>query len=281
MTKQFLRWAGSKRKLVDRILPLLGTNDDRTYYEPFLGSGAVFFALVPSRSVLSDSNADLVAGYQTLRDQPDRLFDSLKQHQNNHNLDAAKYYLEVRAIGNIPVGEELSDSDRLLYASRFLYLNRACFNGLWRVNQKGIFNAAIGSDRNGGKAIEFEWGVLRDCSIALQRSEIRHSNYSEIIRSVEAGDRLYCDPPYLPIVQQTNFKSYNKNLFTIEDQASLAKECLRASARGACVVLSNSDTIDAHKLYEGARDLIPVEVIRSISAKASKRKVAKELLVKF
>ena len=283
--QQFLRWSGSKRKLLPHIRPLMGFDDRGTYYEPFLGSGAVFFALEPSKAVLTDMNADLIVGYRALKDFRDELFGRLLEHQGKHNdcfrNGSEDYYYSVREQGNIAPDLLLTKESLLEKGARFLYLNKAAFNGLWRVNGKsGAMNAPIGSNSLGDQTIVFDIENLKLCSKALSVAEIYHAPYDHPMKRVAAGDRVYCDPPYVPIKQKTNFNGYCLDAFTAGDQVNLAILCEQASDRGARVILSNANTDQTIELYKN-QTIDFLQVKRTIAAKAIDRKMAKEILVTF
>ncbi len=278
--QQFLRWVGSKRKLLPHILPLLGLNDSGIYFEPFLGSGAVFFALEPSRAVLSDANPDLIAGYLALQEYLDELIQRLSEHESFHNQDPKTYYYDTRSSGNIDPKKEWDKALLLDKGSRFIYLNKAAFNGLWRVNLKGEMNAPIGATAKGSQSITFDFENLRLCSKALSVADIRLCSYGEILPEVQCHDRVYLDPPYVPIRQKTNFSGYCLDAFTLEDQMRLSILCHRASTRGARGILSNANTDTTQELYAD-QTIDFLEVSRSIAAKTADRKMALELLVTF
>lgn len=278
--QQFLRWAGSKRKLLPHILPLLGLNDSGTYYEPFLGSGAVFFALEPSRAVLSDMNPDLIAGYLALQEYPDELIQRLSEHESFHNQNPKEYYYAIRSEGNIDPGKAWSKASLLDKGSRFIYLNRATFNGLWRVNLKGEMNAPIGANSKKSRSIAFDFEDLRHCSTALSVADIRRCSYEEIFPMVQWHDRVYLDPPYVPIQQKTNFSGYCSSSFNFQDQLNLLKLCRQSSLSYSAIVLSNANTDVTQELYSGL-SVEFLEVSRSIAAKTGDRRIAKELIVSF
>lgn len=283
--EQFLRWAGSKRKLLPYIVPLIGYDDRGIYFEPFLGSGAVFFALKPSKAVLTDMNADLIVGYRALKDYRDELFERLLEHERRHNEcfenESEEYYYSIRGQGNIDPDRLLTKDILLEKGARFLYLNKAAFNGLWRVNGKtGQMNAPIGTNSMGDQTIVFDTDNLALCSKALSVAEIYRSPYANALKRATHADRVYCDPPYVPIKQKSNFSGYCTDTFTQGDQVNLALLCEKAAFNGARVILSNANTDATVNLYK-EHHIDFLQVTRSIAANTIDRKIAKEILVTF
>ena len=279
MSKSFLRWAGSKTALLPEVLPLLGFDDRGTYYEPFLGSGAVFFATAPSKAVLSDVNPDLVCGFQALRDHRDGLIERLTEHEARHLEDPENYYYMMRSLpGPHSIGG-WTEEDLLHYGSRFVYLNRAGFNGLWRVNLKGEMNTPIGRNKQKKAVCKFNFPQLTECSRLLQNADIRCCAFQKALRKVQEYDRVYCDPPYVPIEQATNFSAYASS-FPMNSQSELLQRCKSMGLVNATVVLSNSCSETTEALYEGCTKTV-VTVKRSIAANRKDRKVVREFLVSF
>ena len=281
MAKQFLRWVGSKRQLTGPIVSALGADDRGIYREPFLGSGAVFFALKPSEAVLSDVNADLIAAYVALREFPELLIQALQTHAVMHNADPDYWYKGVRSQPGIQgAQDDWLASDILTKGARMIYLNKAGFNGLWRVNLKGEMNCPIGNDGNGSRLISFDVDNLRECSKALQCATIVNCDYSTALKGAGHPDRVYCDPPYVPIVtQKTNFNAYSKS-FTTEDQLELIRLLSKASDNGATAILSNASTTESAGMYKD-KQTVELTVKRIVAAKAEDRKIVRELLVTF
>ena len=279
MSKSFLRWAGSKTALLPEILPLLGYDDRGTYYEPFLGSGAVFFATAPSKAVLSDVNADLICAFLALRDHSKALFERLNEHERRHLEFGDGYYYTVRSLKSATIERSWTEEDLLRLGSRFLYLNRAGFNGLWRVNRRGEMNTPIGKDRHKRCTVRFKYPLLTKCSELLQNAEIHHADFVAAMKGVKEGDRVYCDPPYVPIDQATNFTAYASD-FPMDLQLDLLRRCKDLGTDGATVVLSNSFSPATEALYIGCNRKT-VQVSRSIAANCADRKVVREFLVSF
>ena len=279
MPRTFLRWAGSKTALLPEILPLLGQDDRGIYYEPFLGSGAVFFAMAPSRAILSDVNADLICAFLALRDHKSALFEWLQDHARRHLELGESYYYTMRSLSGTKDLSGWTKEELLHFGSRFIYLNRAGFNGLWRVNKKGEMNTPIGRDRKGQTIVKFNYPLLTECSELLQNADIRCCGFQEALNNVRSGDRVYCDPPYIPIDQATNFSAYAMD-FSMDMQRDLLNDCQVLGTEGATVVLSNSFSPFTENLYAGCTRKA-IQVKRSIAANCSDRKVVKEFLISF
>lgn len=252
--RPFLKWAGGKGQLLDSFSPYFPA-DFGTYFEPFLGSGAVFFHLRPPRAVLSDAVEGLIETYAVVRDNPDELIASLKSHRNEKT-----YYYQVRALDP----EKLAPIER---ASRFIYLNRTCYNGLYRVNREGKFNVPFGKYKN--PRICDEEG-LRAVSEALRGAELKVGDFEEVLEQARSGDFIYLDPPYHPVSRTASFTSYFKDGFGLEEQKRLASVFRRLDKRGCLLMLSNSHTDMVQGLYAEFR-LVVVEARRAINSKGDGR----------
>jgi DNA adenine methylase len=270
----FLKWAGGKTKLLPEILQRL-PNFMQTYYEPFLGGGAVFFALARQgrfdRAVLSDSNPNLIDCYRTLRDDVDTVIPLLKEHQHKH---CRGHFEEVRALDP----HHLSGAAR---AARFIYLNRVCYNGLYRVNRAGQFNTPFGSYKN---PTICDSELLLAVSVALDRRRVtlETTDFDEQIRGRAPGkkDGVYFDPPYIPVSKSGNFVSFTKESFKEVDQQRLAALFHQLVQQEVSVVLSNSSTPMAYELYEtsSTHKTDTVYAPRRINSKAEKRGDVAEIL---
>lgn len=270
--KPFVKWVGGKRQLLRqfRELGLYPPEDfnpiTNTYYEPFVGGGAVFFDLLPKNAELSDLNNELVIAYNVIKNNVDELIESLKKH-----IYEKEYYLEVRD----KKVEDLSDVE---IASRFIFLNRTGFNGLYRVNKSGQFNVPFGRHNNPAICDE---GNLRRVSDALQNVTITHQDYKNILKTAKSGDFIYLDPPYYPINSTSSFTSYTVEGFLEKEQMELRDTFVKLHKKGCFVMLSNSDTSFINELYSGL-DGITVNKItagRAINSKGSGRGKITEVLV--
>ena len=265
--RPFLKWVGGKRGLLDQLEPFLPIRFG-AYHEPFLGSAAMFFAVRPRRASLSDLNAHLVNLYEVVRDHPIGLLRDLNRLARAHSPDQ---YYQVRTSFN-----EEPDARPILRAARFLYLNKTCFNGLWRVNRSGMFNVPAGRYTNPTISNP---PLIRAASEALAGTKIRHCTYDEALSNVKPGDFVYLDPPYVPLNPTSNFTSYHAEGFTDADQGLLRDMFAELDARGAQVMLSNSDSELVWDLYQGFR-IDQVWARRSINSKAQNRGPITEVVVR-
>jgi DNA adenine methylase len=264
--KPFLKWAGGKTRLLETLSNLLPETID-TYYEPFIGGGALFFHLAHEQrfrhAILNDFNPELVNCYQVVRDAVEALIAQLKTFQVTRD----EFYA-VRALDPLA----LSTVHR---AARTIYLNRTCFNGLYRLNKRGAFNVPRGDYKDPRVVDE---GNLHACSALLHSVTLREGGFVQAVKGVVSGDAVYFDPPYVPLNATSNFKSYTKEGFTLDDQQRLA-ECFRELAdRGVFVLESNSDTATVHNLYKGFERRV-VRMRRNINSKADSRGAVNELVV--
>lgn len=237
----------------------------RRYFEPFIGSAALFFHLQPLRARLSDYNWKLVETYQIVRDHPDDLIAALQPHRNEK-----KYYYRIRSQNP----KNLSPVER---AARLIYMNKTCYNGLYRENQKGQFNVPFGRYKRPKICDEDR---LHAASRALQGVELCDADFSEAIRDAGEGDFVYFDPPYVPLNATSSFTSYSRYGFNDEDHHRLAQIFHELTARGCRVMLSNSSAPLVRDLYTGHGYVIKeVQARRNINSKAHKRGPVTELLI--
>lgn len=267
-TAPFLKWAGSKRRLAATILEHMPSTI-RTYVEPFVGGGAVFFALVseqPRRfehAVLCDANEDLMICYRAIKGDVDGVIRALRRYRHSRTL-----FYKTRARNP----RTLSETAR---AARFIFLNRTCFNGLYRVNQKGLFNVPFGRYKNPRICDE---DALRTASAALQRVRLVRGDFTTVTRTLGRGDFVYFDPPYIPLSNTADFTSYTKAGFGRDDQERLAREMRRLRKMGVRTLLSNADAKGARALYK-TFDHHVVMAPRAINCDGGKRGSVRELLV--
>jgi DNA adenine methylase len=253
--KPVLKWAGGKTQMINELMKKAPANFNK-YIEPFFGGGALFFHLQPERAIIADSNPELVNLYQCLADSPELIINALASYQNEET-----FFYEVRA----QIFEELSPYEA---AARTLFLNRTCFNGLYRVNKKGQFNVPFGRYTN-PKIGDPE--VLYAASDALKKASIYGGDYKAILKQhAEPGDFIFLDPPYLPISEHSDFKRYTKEQFHEQDHRELAEEVHRLHEMGCYVLLTNSNHPLVHNLYS-SYDLQIHQTKRNINSKAGKR----------
>ena len=232
MTSPILKWAGGKRWLVAGGRLPKPQNYNR-YVEPFLGSAAVFFHLKPKAALLSDLNADLINLYRVVRDAPGEFEERMFVHQAMHSKE---YYYEVRSHSCV---------DKIDAAARFLYLNRTCWNGLYRVNKRGEFNVPIGTKQ----AVIMETDDFQSVSEALKLTELRNEDFEVIVDETRTGDFLFVDPPYTVQHNFNGFLKYNERIFSWQDQVRLRDSLQRAAQRGVSIVLTNADHVSVRELY--------------------------------
>jgi DNA adenine methylase len=270
----FLKWAGGKTQILFEIEKFVPSEFNR-YFEPFLGGGAVFFHLTTRNlqftAYLSDTNEELITVYRVVKDDVEKLIDILKKHQKDYDKDPIEFYYELRKF--VPP----TDVER---AARFIALNKTCYNGLYRVNKRGVFNVPIGRYKN---PLICNSTNLRNASLSLRDSKviIELSDYKQILlENAREGDFVYLDPPYNPASSTASFTSYTNSGFTDTDQKELRDVFTELMDRKCKVLLSNSDTKFIRKLYsEFARCFKEVNVLRSINCRGSKRSGHKELII--
>lgn len=266
-TYPIIKWVGGKRQLMYELEINMPKTYNR-YFEPFIGGGALFFYLQPDNAYISDMNEELINLYQVVRDNVDELITDLQKH------DISKeYFMEIR---NIDRTEEYQNWSNIQKASRFIYLNRTCFNGMYRVNSKGEFNVPFGHYKNPRILDE---NNLINCSNLLQRTEIKHADFSEILKKVKKDDFVYFDPPYVPLSETSSFTSYTKDGFDMDMQLSLRDVCDELDSMGVKFLLSNSDTQFVNELYENY-NIKKVLASRQINANADGRGKITEVLVR-
>ena len=262
----FVKWAGGKRKLVDHVISAAPVSFDR-YLEPFLGGGAVALALGHHKMLLNDANTELINAYHVIRDNLDALLPLLDEHQRKHSKE---YFYNVRA-------QEPSNLNSVEQAARFIYLNKTCFNGLYRVNKHGQFNVPFGRYKN---PILYNLEDMRKVSVVLQRVELFAEDYHIFLKQhARPGDFIYLDPPYMPISQYSDFKRYTKKQFRENDQHILAQIYNELVKLGAYPVLSNSYSELTLDLYAKHHIQI-VYASRNINHEGTGRDPIPEILVK-
>lgn len=264
MSEPFLKWAGGKRWLVSSGRMPRPDGYSR-FIEPFVGGGAVFFHLLPEKAIIADLNKDLVELYKIMRDRPDDLQAKMVAHQANHS---DIYYYEVR---------KEAQNTALGRAARFLYLNRTCWNGLYRVNLSGHFNVPKGTK----DTVLFDSEDFSAFSKALKNAEILCSDFEKIIDRSAEGDFLFVDPPYTVKHNANGFIKYNEQLFRWEDQIRLRNSLDRAKNRGAYIVMTNADHQSVRDLYQGILDYSSIERHSVLAGASSRRGLTTEALFTF
>ncbi|MER8662973.1 Dam family site-specific DNA-(adenine-N6)-methyltransferase [Mesorhizobium sp. M1148] len=260
--KPFLKWAGGKRWLANRPEFQIPEYSGR-YIEPFLGSGAIFFHHNPPVSLLSDLNGDLIETYLAIKENWSAVYACLEQYQESHGKD---FYYRERKLARTSASER---------AAQFIYFNKTCWNGLYRVNRLGEFNVPIGTKT---KVISPD-DDLEAISNRLSNSTLSSCDFSDTIEQAGDGDLLFVDPPYTTAHNMNGFLKYNETIFSWEDQKRLRDCCEAASLRGAKVIILNADHPSVRNLYEGASDITILDRYSVISGNAAGRKKTSELLI--
>jgi DNA adenine methylase len=260
--KPFLKWPGGKRWLCPTISRLVADLQYDRYFEPFLGGGAVYFAIQPKKGVLSDINSELINVYQHVKRCPNTLIDELKK---------------------IPVTSEVYGAYRadrpktkVRRAIRFLFLNRTAFSGMYRVNQKGEFNVPFGG---GQRTPDVLWhsNLLTDAASALKTAEVKCTDFENALKGARSGDLVFCDPTYTVTHNNNGFVRYNESNFKWADQVRLAKVCSKLRTKGITVIVSNAFHREVRALYSGAT-VIPVERTSTLCPSPDKRGLTQEYL---
>lgn len=270
----FVKWAGGKSQLIPQIIRLMPSRFAR-YFEPFLGGGAVFFhtASYNRNAYLSDINVDLINAYKIIRNNVEELITALKYHQDEYTKSPKSYYYQLR--------DETKGLNKIENAARFITLNKTCYNGLYRVNKKGLFNVPIGRYKN---PLICDPVNLRKMSIVLSQSAsyLGVIDYKKIlVEKADKDDFVYLDPPFHPISNTANFTSYTNSGFSFEDQKELATIFKELTRRGCKLLLSNSNTEEIRRLYSDFSHLTELALVnRSINAVGSKRVGHVELLIR-
>ncbi len=249
--RPFLKWAGGKSRLLDRILPYVPATF-ANYHEPFLGGGAMFFRVkgrIREKAYLTDLNEELVTAWRAVQSHPDSLRDALRYYAEH---DCKEFYLSVRS--DRPTGVV----DR---AARFIYLNQTSWNGLWRVNRWGEFNVPWGSRSFRGLSDD----VLVHLRYILRDVTITHGDFRDALKIPKAGDFVYLDPPYLPLSDTSKFYLYTEQRFRKPDLVQLAQLCSGLSERGVHWIMSNRDTPVVRELFSDC-DIVALTVRRSVAA---------------
>jgi len=261
----FVKWAGGKSQLLAHLQPLFPSKY-RRFFEPFLGGGAVFFSLQPEQAVLGDANRDLVETYLVVRDRVEDLIADLQRHEWSKD-----YYYALRAVATLSL-------DPVQRASRFIFLNKTGYNGLYRVNRQGQFNVPFGRYKHAPRVYDPE--ILRNDSVLLQRAakQVRCQDFEAAMAEAGTGDFIYLDPPYDPLSVTANFTGYTAESFGRSEQERLAHAIRGAAGRGCLILLNNSDTPFIRELYQEFH-VKAVAATRAINSDPTKRKGAVELIV--
>lgn len=266
----FVAWAGGKQQLLPEIeQEIKRAGHFTTYYEPFVGGGSVLFDLLPKQAVINDYNAELINAYRVIKTDVDDLIAELAKGENT-----AEEYYRIRALDRAPGYQRLS---KVKKAARFIYLNKTCFNALYRVNRQGYFNSAYGKRK---KVNIIQADNLSKISQYLNDNDIKlHTgDFAEILDDVEPNSLVYIDPPYMPKNEIANFTRYTDNQFRESDQRRLADQCQQLDRTGIKFIASNSNTPMIKELYKDF-NFRRVSARRFINVKSTGRKKIDEILI--
>lgn len=268
-----LKWVGGKRQLISDIEPLIPKKIS-TYVEPFVGGGAVLFHLQPKKAIINDFNKELMNVYQVIKDNPNELIKVLKEHKD---LNSEDYFYEIRSLDRRDDFENLSSVQK---AGRIIYLNKTCYNGLFRVNRAGFFNTPYGKYKNPSIVNEV---TIKAISNYFNSANIKFltGDYKEALKSLRRGAFVYFDPPYMPISSSSSFTGYTEHGFDYEKQVELRDECLKLHDRGVKFLQSNSYSPEILELYSDQK-VFNIEIVkakRSINSQSDKRGEISEVLI--
>ncbi len=267
--RPFLKWAGGKGSLLPELRAEIDRlpNKFQNYFEPFIGGGALFFELLPRHASLSDINVELINAYRIVQDRVGELIVDLGRHENTE-----EYFYRMRDLDRDSGLGRLSDVER---ASRFIYLNKTCFNGLHRVNSRGEFNVPFGSYKNPPIV---DHNNLQACSEALRGVTLTCDSFDRMESVAQTGDFVYFDPPFAPLSKTASFTSYSKAGFNSDMQQNLRDLCVRLTERGVYVLVSNSHTPLILELYRGF-NIRTVHAPRAINSRGDRRGKVEEVII--
>ena len=273
--KPVIKWVGGKTQLLKELKEIIipALKEDSYYYEPFCGGAALALDLEHKNTILNDLNSELINMYKVIRDNSEELIAELKCFQNSHN---PEFYYHIRNLDRTDALSKMSD---VVKAARTIYLNKTCFNGLYRVNSKGQFNSPIGRTSSGKTPDIVQEDLIREMSKFLKTVQFHNGDYKDCLATTKNGDVVFFDPPYDQdeSISSEGFVGYQKEGWTRKDLEELKTVCDELSIRGVKVVLTNNDTEFVRKLFAGY-NFREVEVKRSINRDGNKRK-GKELII--
>jgi len=269
LVSPFLKWIGGKRQLLPSITSLF-PKSYLNYYEPFIGGGAVFFNMQPTKAVINDYNEELINVFKTIKEHPEELILDLKTHKNDSD-----YFYQLRSLDRQDTYHCLSKVQK---ASRVIFLNKTCYNGLYRVNSSGEFNSPFGKYKNPNIVNEI---TIRAVSKYLNKNNITvlNGDFEDAVKGIRKGEFVYFDPPYDPISASSSFTGYVKGGFDRNEQVRLRDLCDKLDKKGVKFLLSNSATTFIEDLYKNY-DINYVKANRSVNSVASKRGKVDEVLIR-
>ncbi|MBF0777284.1 DNA adenine methylase [Streptococcus cuniculi] len=266
----FTKWTGGKRQLLPAIKPLIPDNYN-SYFEPFIGGGALFFELSPEKAVINDFNHELINCYQQIKESPKKLIELLIRHKENNSKE---YYLELRSVDRDGRIDTMTKVER---AARIMYMLRVDFNGLYRVNSKNQFNVPYGRYKN-PKIVDSDLILSISQYLNSNNIKILTGDFEKSVEAVKCGDFVYFDPPYIPLSETSSFTSYTHEGFSYDDQIRLRDCFKKLNEKGAFVMLSNSSSPIVEELYKDF-NIHKIEAIRTNGAKSSSRGKISEIIV--
>lgn len=266
-----LKWVGGKRQLLNDIIPVIPKNFS-TYVEPFIGGGAVLFELQPKKAIINDFNSELINVYTVIRDYPEELIKELQFHKDNNT---SEHFYAVREYDRKP--EFFSQMTPVQKAARVIYLNKTCYNGLYRVNSAGQFNSPYGKYKNPNIVNETS---IRAMSKYFNENNIviKNEDFKEALKGLRRGAFVYLDPPYMPISSSSSFTGYTENGFNEDKQRELKELCDKLDKKGIKFLQSNSDCEFIRELYSGYR-IKTIKAKRAINSKGNSRGEINEVLI--
>ena len=266
-----LKWVGGKRQLLNDIIPMIPKNCS-TYVEPFIGGGAVLFELQPKKAIINDFNSELINVYTVIRDYSEELIKELQFHKDNNT---SEHFYAVREYDRKP--EFFSQMTPVQKAARVIYLNKTCYNGLYRVNSAGQFNSPYGKYKNPNIVNET---VIRAMSKYFNEDNIviKNEDFKEALKGLRRGAFVYLDPPYMPISSSSSFTGYTENGFNEDKQRELKELCDKLDKKGIKFLQSNSDCEFIRELYSGYR-IKTIKAKRAINSKGNSRGEINEVLI--
>ena len=266
-----LKWVGGKRQLLKEIIPLI-PDDFLTYHEPFIGGGAVLLELQPKRAVINDYNSELINVYNVIKSNSKDLLTILKEHEV---MNSEEYFYKIRSLDRNNNYNLMSDVER---AGRIIYLNKTCYNGLFRVNSSGQFNSPYGRYKK-PNIVNEEAVLLLSEYFNNNKINIICGDYRKALSLCKAGDFVYLDPPYMPISSSSSFTGYTENGFDVSEQLTLKEECDKLNEKGVKFMLSNSDHELIKEIYVDYNIKI-IKAKRVINSNAKKRGEINEVLIR-
>jgi DNA adenine methylase len=269
LLKPFVKWAGGKRQIAKEISRLIPP-DFNTYYEPFVGGGAILLTLQPPKAVINDFNPELMNVYKVIKDNVEELIEDLRRHINTE-----EYFYKTRELDRNGEFSKLTNLER---ASRIIYLNKTCYNGLFRVNNQGQFNVPFGNYKDPDFVNEH---TLRAVNHYLNDNKVIFHNcdFEESLKGIKKGDFVYFDPPYDPISDSSSFTGYTLNSFSRDEQVRLKETCDNLNNKGIRFLLSNSSTEFIKNLYREYQ-IVPIKAPRMINSIGDKRGRIEEYLIR-